>query len=135
MTYLKRIPLAVAVLAALGLSACSSAASTVNSAGGPSTSTNRTSANPQQGVSATCQQVSAVLSDGPDPDADPVGYAEAQVSPLRQISTQDTTLRDAIGKLADAYQVFYTNSGNKAAKEAVTVASSAINKICPGAAS
>jgi hypothetical protein len=130
MTYLKRIPLAVAALAALGLSACSSAASTANTAAGPSTS-----ASAPQTVTATCEQVGAVLSDGPDPDADPVGYAEAQVSPLRQISTQDTTLRDAIGKLADAYQVFYTNSGNKAAKEAVTVASSAINKICPGAAS
>src|ERR1700728_2213452 len=31
---------------------------------------------------SACQQVSAVLSDGPDPSADPVGYAEAQVVPL-----------------------------------------------------
>ena len=53
----------------------------------------------------TCQRVSAVLSNGPDPDADPVGYAEAQVLPLRQTT------------------------------EAVAVASKKVDSICPGAAS
>jgi hypothetical protein len=131
MTYLKRIPLAVAVLAALsmaalGLSACGSSA---KSAPAPAAS------NVADTVSAACQQVSAVLSDGPDPDADPVGYDEAQVIPLSQVRTQDATLRDAIAKLAGAYQEFFTDNGSKTAKEAVSVASSAINKICPGAAS
>ena len=42
-------------------------------------------------VKSACQQVSAVLSDGPDPDADPVGYAEAQIQPLHQIHTSDQT--------------------------------------------
>jgi hypothetical protein len=135
MTHLKRIPLAVALLAALtlaalALSACSSAASTASG-----TNSTSSTSGASQAVSAACEQVGAVLSDGPDPGADPVGYAEAQVSPLRQISTQDTKLRAAIGKLADAYQVFYTSNGNKSAGEAVTVASNAINKICPGAAS
>jgi hypothetical protein len=123
MTYLKRIPLGIAaVVAALGLTACGSARSA-------------TASNAADTVSATCQQVSAVLSDGPDPDADPVGYAESQFGPLRAISTKDATLRDAIGKLADAYQEFFTTSGTETAKEAVSVASSAINKICPGATS
>jgi hypothetical protein len=125
MTHLKRIPLAVAVVAALGLTACSSAKSAPQA----------TASNAADTVSATCQVVSAVLSDGPDPDADPVGYAESQFVPLRGISTQDAALRDAIGKLADAYQEFFTTNGTKTAKEAVSVAGSAINKICPGAAS
>jgi hypothetical protein len=87
-------------------------------------------------VQSTCQQVSAVLSDGPDPDADPVGYAEAQILPLRQISTPDQALHDAIGQLARAYQEFYASNGTSSkAKEAVAAASKKINSICPGAAS
>jgi hypothetical protein len=84
----------------------------------------------------TCQQVSAVLSDGPDPDADPVGYAEAQIHPLRQINAPDQALRDVIGQLADAYQqVFDSNGTSSKAKEAVAVASKKVDSICPGAAS
>jgi hypothetical protein len=87
-------------------------------------------------IQNTCQQVSAVLSDGPDPDADPVGYAEAQILPLRQISSADPALRTAIGQLADAYQQFFASDGKSSnAKEAVAVASQKINSICPGAAS
>src|ERR1700733_15082867 len=51
-------------------------------------------------VTRTCQQVTAALSDGPDPGADPVGYAEAQILPLRQIRTSDPTLKAAISRLA-----------------------------------
>jgi hypothetical protein len=83
----------------------------------------------------TCQRVSAVLSDGPDPDADPVGYAEAQINPLRQISTADLALHHAIGQLASAYQEFYVSSGTSQAKEAVAVASKKVDSICPGATS
>ena len=126
MTHLKRVPLAVAVLAAAGLTACSSSATSAPAA---------TASNAADTVSATCQLVSAVLSDGPDPDSDPVGYAEAQVSPLRGISTHDAALRAAIGKLADAYEGFFTSNGSKTAKAAVTAASNAVSKICPGATS
>ncbi len=84
----------------------------------------------------TCQQVSAVLSDGPDPDADPVGYAEAQIDPLRQISTSDQALHRAIGQLADAYQEFYESNGTSGtAKQAVAAASKKVDSICPGATS
>ena len=84
----------------------------------------------------TCQQVSAVLSDGPDPGADPVGYAEAQILPLRQISSANPALRTAIGQLADAYQQFFASDGKSStAAKAVAVASSKLNSICPGAAS
>ena len=85
---------------------------------------------------STCQRVSAVLSDGPDPDADPVGYAEAQILPLRQISAPDQALRAAISQLAGAYQKFFATNGKSSnAKEAVAVASKKLNSICPGAAS
>lgn len=84
----------------------------------------------------TCQQVSAVLSDGPDPGADPVGYAEAQILPLRQISTADSALHAVIGQLADAYQQFFASDGkSSSAKQAVAAASNRLDSICPGAAS
>lgn len=84
---------------------------------------------------STCQQVSAVLSDGPDPDADPVGYAQAQVLPLSQIHTSDTSLRSAIAELASAYQRFVAANGAKAANDAVNKAADKVNAICPGSAS
>ena len=60
-------------------------------------------------VGAAWQQVSAVLSDGPDLDSDPVGHADPQIRPHRK------------------------SSGS--AKEALAVASKKLNTICPGAAS
>jgi hypothetical protein len=86
-------------------------------------------------VTSVCQQVSAVLSDGPDPGADPVGYAEAQVLPLRQIRTSDTALKAAIDDLASAYQAFFRSNGAKAAKGAVSKASNRVDAICPAATS
>jgi hypothetical protein len=83
----------------------------------------------------TCAQVSAVLSDGPDPGADPVGYAEAQILPLHQIRTSDTSLRAAIDDLASAYQQFSSTNGSGTAKQAVSRASGKVNAICPGTAS
>ena len=126
---------AAAALISLGLSAllgaCGSAApesrpATAGTSGPTSTAAVRT----------TCTQVSAVLSDGPDPDADPVGYAEAQILPLGQIRTSDAALRAAIGKLASAYQEFFDSNGaSSSAKLAVASASKRINSLCPGAAS
>ena len=87
-------------------------------------------------IENACEQVSAALSDGPDPDADPVGYAEAQILPLRQISAPDQALRAAVSQLADAYQKFFASNGKSSnAKEDVAVASRKLNSICPGAAS
>jgi hypothetical protein len=86
-------------------------------------------------VKSACQQVSAVLSDGPDPGADPVGYAEAQILPLRQVHTQDKSLQTAVDKLSSAYQRFYSSNGASAAKQAISQASHTVNTICPGAAS
>jgi outer membrane murein-binding lipoprotein Lpp len=86
-------------------------------------------------VKDACQQVSAVLSDGPDPGADPVGYAEAQINPLRQVSTQDASLRAAVDALSAAYQQFFSSNGAAAAKQAVSRASHRVDAICPGATS
>jgi hypothetical protein len=83
-----------------------------------------------------CGQVAAVLSDGPDPDADPAGYAEAQILPLRQIRAPGHDLTSAISALDAAYrQVFASNGKNSAATAAVAAASKKVNAICPGAAS
>jgi hypothetical protein len=86
-------------------------------------------------VKDSCQQVSAVLSDGPDSGADPVGYAEAQIKPLRQIHTEDTSLQAAVDALSSAYEQFYRSDGAGAAKQAVSQASDRVNAICPGATS
>lgn len=74
-----------------------------------------------------------MLSDGPDPGADPVGYAWAQVLPLGRIKTSDRTLRNAIDNLASAYQQFYKANGvGPAADHAVSRAAARINTLCPG---
>jgi hypothetical protein len=77
-----------------------------------------------------------VLSDGPDPDADPAGYAEAQILPLRQIHAPDQTFKDAVTRLDRAYQELFASKGKSAAAtRAVASASKHINTICPGVAS
>jgi hypothetical protein len=87
-------------------------------------------------VKQVCKQVEAVLSDGPEPAADPVGYAQAQILPLRQIRTSDSKLHEAIDKLAAAYQAFSADDRvERAASSAVTAAVDKVNAICPGAAS
>lgn len=105
--------------------------------GGSSASASASSAAPSaSAVSQACQQVGAVLSDGPDPDADPAGYAEAQILPLRQIHAPDQRLTTAISQLAAAYQqVFASNGTSAAATRAVTGASKKVSAICPGATS
>jgi hypothetical protein len=87
------------------------------------------------GVPAICTQISAVLSDGPDPGVDPVGHAEAQILPLHQLTTSDPSLQSAIDDLASAYQSVTSTDNSKAANQAVATASSSVDKICPGATS
>jgi hypothetical protein len=117
------------LLFALLAAACSSSA---HSSASAATSASAAKALAQ----ATCQQIGAVLSDGPDPDADPLGYAQAQILPLRHITVPNPALRTAVGQLSDAYQQFYTSNGKSTdAKEAVAVATKKLNSICPGAAS
>jgi hypothetical protein len=86
-------------------------------------------------VQSVCTTVSDVLGNGPDPDDDPIGYAEAQPIPLRDIATSDTALKVAIDDLANAYENFYKTDGSPSAKAAVTGAGKKLNAICPGAVS
>jgi hypothetical protein len=112
------IPMAVCAATALLLCACSSSGNAAQAAAS----------------AKTCQQVGAVLSDGPDPTEDPVGYAEAQILPLRQVHTSDPQLRAAISKLAGAYARFFADNGkSEAATSAVLTAAAHMNKLCPGA--
>lgn len=80
--------------------------------------------------------VSDVLTDGPDSDADPVGYAEAQVLPLRQLTIGDAKLHSAVLSLAAAYSTFSTSTAptRGAAAQMVAKAENEVNKICPQAA-
>jgi hypothetical protein len=87
-------------------------------------------------VKRACSQVSAVLADGPDPDTDPAGYAEAQILPLRHIKAPDRAFRAALSRLDAAYRQLFASQGQSdAATLAVATASKRINRICPGAAS
>jgi hypothetical protein len=125
-------------LAVLGLTLIGLAAALAACASGAPSSSRPTAGRQVSAaaVRSACNQVSAVLSDGPDPDADPVGYAEAQILPLGQIRTADTPLRTAIGRLASAYEAFFASNGSSAAaKQAVASASKQVNAFCPGAAS
>lgn len=87
-------------------------------------------------IQQQCTAVAGVLSDGPDPTADPVGYAEAQVLPLRQLTITDAPLRTAVLALASAYQAYSTSTGaaNTTAALQASKAEAAVNAICPGAA-
>jgi hypothetical protein len=111
---------ALAVLAIPVLTACGSASGGASADGAA--------------LSAACNKVGAALSDGPDPQADPVGYAEAQIKPLRAIQTSDHPLRAAIRDLAAAYALVFASNGATAASEAVTAAAGRVNAICPAAA-
>jgi hypothetical protein len=114
---------ATALLLTALLAACGSSHSS------PSTS----SASAQ--VKQTCRQIEGVLSNGPDPEADPVGYAQAQILPLRQIDTSNEQLHEEIDGLASAYEAFSATKGASSAKTAVSAASKALENICPGVAS
>jgi hypothetical protein len=119
--------LAVGVLAALALAACGSTATPT-----PTTSTTALGSVRQQ----ECTLVGGVLANGPDPDADPVGYADAQVLPLRQLQVDDAQLHRAVLQLAAAYQSYSGASRQAGPAAAVQVSKSeaAVNAICPGVA-
>ena len=100
---------------------------------GEQTAASATQTHAQQ-VQQTCQRVSAVLGDGPDPDADPLGHAQAQILPLERVHASDRTLSTAISTLASAYSRFIvTNGTDRAAKSALTAAIDRIKSLCPGA--
>lgn len=90
------------------------------------------SASSKAEVKQTCKQIEAVLSDGPEPGADPVGHAQAQIRPLRQLHTTDAKLAGAITGLASASQKFSASNGSGSAKSAMSAATSTIKTLCSG---
>ncbi|WP_160312268.1 hypothetical protein [Streptacidiphilus albus] len=120
---------ACVVLATAGLAAC----------GSSSSSSASSSASALQGTARqqACLQVGDVLADGPDADADSVGYAQAQVLPLQQLKLSDSAVQQAVSQLDSAYQAFSTASVSAAPADAIAVAKAqdAVNALCPGAAS
>jgi hypothetical protein len=84
-----------------------------------------------------CTAVADVLSDGPDPDVDPVGYAQAQIRPLEELEISQPGLSQAVKNLAAAFSAYVSGPGaqSAAATARVSAAQHALNAICPGAAS
>jgi hypothetical protein len=125
----KRRPLGLLILAGTGslvLAACSSGGSSAPSGGAAAAA---------QAPQALCQQLTAVLSDGPDPDADPVGYALSQIQPLEGIHSSDSSAMHAVSALVSADQTLYNSNGSdKAAATAIKKADVSLNKACPGVA-
>jgi hypothetical protein len=84
---------------------------------------------------ALCGQLNAVLSDGPDPGADPVGYALSQILPLGQIHTSDGSVATTVRRLIAADRALVDSKGaDRSATKAITEADKALNVACPGVA-
>jgi hypothetical protein len=82
-----------------------------------------------------CHKILAVLSDGPDPSVDPVGYALSQILPLGQIHTSDHGVATTLSALMAADRALVKSNGaDTAAKTEIKKADSALNAVCPGVA-
>jgi hypothetical protein len=115
---------AVASLASLlllvaALTACGSSASAATSATSSAT------------IQHDCTLIADTLSDGPDPDADPIGYAQAQILPLGQLQLTNPTLRSEVKGLIAAYKA-YTGNSTTANALAASNAEEKIDAACPG---
>jgi hypothetical protein len=112
----------VVLLAVLGLVAAACGSSSSHS----------TTAATGSALVQECTNIGDVLSDGPDPSSDPVGYAEAQVLPLKQLKLTNSTLRQEVQRLATAYKEFSsTNGKDTAAAVKVSQAESKLGSQCP----
>ena len=109
--------LALAALVALAVTACGSPSA-------PPSSRSSSAALLGTPKQQYCVAVGDVLADGPDSGADPVGYAHAQILPLRR----------AVRALASAYQAFSSGNGDSASTKQVSAAEKAVNALCPGVA-
>jgi hypothetical protein len=123
------------LLAVLALAAATSA--TVAACGSSSAAPKVSASSSAAALSQDCTAVSDVLADGPDPTADSVGYAEAQILPLKQLNLTVPAVRSAVDQLDAAFSAFAAATGPAQVQAAVKVstAQDAVNKLCPGAAS
>ena len=81
------------------------------------------------------QEVLAALSNGPDPDADPVGHASSQIAPLGQIGTSDHAVAQRLSRLIAADRALVISNGSDhAATKSIAKDDPGFNKVCPGVA-
>ena len=84
---------------------------------------------------SVCEKLNAVFSDGPDPDADPVGYALSQILPLGDVHTTDRTVRTDLTKLIAADRALVQSNGkDHTAKAGIKKDDHLVNEACPGVA-
>jgi hypothetical protein len=102
---------------------------------GCGSSSSATAGRPAVPAASVCTQIADVLGDGPDPDSDPVGYAEAQVGPLAAVHAGNAKLQAALARLDAAYRQEFAHGATVTAKTAVKAGRRSINGFCPGAAS
>jgi hypothetical protein len=115
------VPLLLAV--PLALAACGSSG---GSGGVPSLS---------KAPSSLCSSLNAILSDGPDPDADPVGYALSQILPLGELHSSDSAAIGVVHQLISADRALVKSGGsNRSASKTIKAADESINEACPGVA-
>jgi hypothetical protein len=82
---------------------------------------------------ALCQKLGGIFADGPDPDADPVGYALAQINALASIRTTNYAVRAAVTKLVPADRALVSSNGSDhAATATIKKEDAALNRSCPG---
>jgi hypothetical protein len=129
----KGIALVLALLAVpLALTACGG--------GAPAATSSQRNTNAHAVAAKTppqlCQALNAVLADGPDPGADPVGYALSQILPLQQqVHSSDAAVMATVHQLVAADQAFYDAKGDdKPAAATIQKDYSALNRACPGVA-
>jgi hypothetical protein len=86
-----------------------------------------------------CENLSGIFSNGPDPDADPVGYALSQIKPLGDVHTSDHAVHSDLTKLiaADRALVASGGSGHRATVDSKDIKKDdhLVNAACPEAAS
>jgi hypothetical protein len=128
-------PGAVRLLAVLALAAATSATAAACSSSSSSAAASSTSS--AAALSQDCTAVTDVLADGPDPTADSVGYAQAQLLPLKQLKLTEARVQSAVSRLETAFTAFVAAKDSSTQTQAavqVTSAENAVNAVCPGAA-
>ena len=126
---------ALRLLAVLALAAAPSATAAACSSSSSATAAPTSSA---AALAQDCTAVSDVLADGPDSTADSVGYAQAQILPLKQLKLTEANVQSAVNRLDAAFTAFVgakTSSAQTQAAVQVTSAENAVNALCPGASS
>jgi hypothetical protein len=85
-------------------------------------------------LATTGNKVSAVLADGPNPQDDPTGYAQAQMGPLLVIRAPGKAPHSALQDLCVAYVSYFTVNADPSAKLLLRRTDEQSSDVCPGVA-